>query len=156
MMQDYIALILSLIIAFAIWLVEPNYWMLSLAIIAVVIIFVYRRTNLLGIALIFFTFIFHPLGHQWLSWISFLLGVIILMYSPLGDTAKTAFEEMKKADAPHPKDKIESYAKGFSKTAAEAMVQTPNTGYDPSVFIHKSDKIAKNFFTELKDLFKRD
>jgi hypothetical protein len=155
-MRDYTPIIFALIISFILWLLYPEFWMLSLIIIALTLILVYKRTNLLGLALIFFTFVFGPLGYQWLSWLSFILGVIVLLYSPLNETVKTAWEEMKKADAPHPKDKFEGYIKGASKHAAEGLVQTPNTGYNPEVFIHKSDKIAKNFFTELKELFKRD
>ncbi|MGI6589460.1 MAG: hypothetical protein ACOX1V_02230 [Candidatus Iainarchaeum sp.] len=67
---------------------------------------------------------------------------------------KKVWEEVKKADATHPSGKMESYAKIASKQTAEFVFPEENKQYDYKGVLHKTPQLAKNFFTELKELFK--
>jgi len=93
------------------------------------------------------------LNVEWLGIVFLILCVIFFIDEPLRKHSKGAWEDMKKAEGTSPEAKIETYAKGFSKQFADGLVQAPETKYSVKGISHKTPNMAKNFFTELKDLF---
>ena len=93
---------------------------------------------------------------EWLGFVFLLMTLIAFLYDPLKKQADKAWEEAGKTDTFYPAGKLESYARGFSKQASEYLMQTPDTEYNfrKGTVIHKTQSGAKNFFSELKELFK--
>jgi hypothetical protein len=89
---------------------------------------------------------------EWLGFVFLALTVITLLYTPVKKQANVAWEDVKKIDAPFPDAKMDAYVKGASKQAAEFLVQSPATEYNYKGAMHKTPQLAKNFFTELKEL----
>ena len=90
---------------------------------------------------------------EWLGFVFLAIAFITLIYTPGKRHADIAWEEFKKADGTFPDAKMETYVKGFSKHSAEYLMQTPDTQYNYKAAMHKTPQMAKNFFTELKELF---
>ncbi len=89
---------------------------------------------------------------EWLGFVFLAIAFITLLYTPGKKHAKVAWEDMKKTEGSFPDVKLETYAKGFSKQAAEYLIQTPDTEYNYKAALHKTPQMAKNFFTELKEI----
>jgi hypothetical protein len=96
--------------------------------------------------------LFMSVGLEWPGFVFLAIAFITLLYTPAKKQTKVAWEDFKKIDGSYPDVKLESYAKGFSKQAAEYLVQAPDTEYNYKGALHKSPQIAKNFFTELKEI----
>lgn len=99
---------------------------------------------------ILFLFLELPL----LAVISFGAGVFGLVYTFAKWKKKKVWEEVKNAEPTHPKEKFESYTKGFSKQSADFLIPPEGTEYNHKGALHKTPQLSKNFFTELKELFK--
>mgnify|MGYP005839635205 CR=1 FL=1 len=106
------------------------------------------------IASLFITILFFYSGLDWLGFVFLAILVAALFYSLLKNKAKESWEDLKKADAFYPEAKLNEYIKGASKTVAENLSKTKNTEINYKAWIHKTHKIAKNFFSELGELFK--
>jgi hypothetical protein len=93
---------------------------------------------------------------EWLGFVFLLMALMAFLYNPIKKHADKAWEEANKAEANYPAGKLEAYSKGFSKQAAEYLIQTPDTEYNfrKGTVLHKTHTGAKNFFSELKELFK--
>jgi hypothetical protein len=81
-----------------------------------------------------------------------LLAVIFFFYEPTKKYSKIVWDEMKKAEPSAPDAKFDAYTKGFSKTLAENIVKTDETEINAKGALHKTPQMAKNFFTELKEI----
>ena len=89
---------------------------------------------------------------EWLGFVFFVIAIIVLLYNPAKKQTKQAWEDLKKAETTHPEAKYDSYVKGFSKQLAEGVIPPMETEYNTKGAIHKTPQLAKNFFSELKDL----
>ncbi len=90
---------------------------------------------------------------SWVGVIFFLLAFIVLIYNPSKKNAKKAWEEVKSAKGESVEKEFEGYFKNAGKLTAEAMTRKEGTQYritDPAKF----SPASKNFFSELKNLFK--
>jgi hypothetical protein len=96
--------------------------------------------------------LFLSVNIEWLGFVFIVITVITLLYTPVKKQTNVAWEDFKKIDAPYPDVKMDSYLKGATKHALELAMQTPDTEYNYKGAIHKTPQIAKNFFTELKEL----
>jgi hypothetical protein len=153
--MNYLPFILVLIIAAAIFIYEPYYAPISIVLVAIALLLMFRKSYLLGIFCLIGTFVLLPLGYHWEGFVLSIFGIILVLYHPMDKTARSAWDEMKKADAPYPDVKLDANIKGFSKSAAEWLIPAPNTEINSGGFLHKSSQIAKNFFKEMEDIFKR-
>jgi hypothetical protein len=93
-------------------------------------------------------------GLEWLGLVFIALAVIILIYEPGKKTLKKTIDDAKKQDAFFPEAKANEYVKGFSKQTADFLIHDPYTEYNYKHSLHKTPQMAKNFFAELKELFK--
>ena len=100
------------------------------------------------------TLLFLTLGLAELAFVIFAASLVGLTYSFSKWKSKKTWEEVKKAEGSVPDAKFDSYIKGASKQAADFLIPPQNSEYDYKGAIHKTPKMAKNFFTELKELFK--
>jgi hypothetical protein len=91
---------------------------------------------------------------EWLGFVFLIITVITFIYDPMKKRSKLAWEDMKKTDAFVPDAKLDSYVKGASKQFAEGLIGTPHTEYNFRKAADKTPQLAKNFFTELKEIFK--
>jgi len=89
---------------------------------------------------------------EWLGFVFLAIAFITLLYTPVKKQTDVAWSDFKKIEGSYPDVKLEAYAKGFSKQAAEYLVQTPDTEYNYKAAMHKTPQLAKNFFTELKEI----
>jgi len=153
--MNFLPYLAVLIVAALIFLYEPYYLPVSFAIAAVATLLMFRKSYLLGIFCMIGTFVVMPLGYEWLGFILMIFGIILVLYHPADKTARSAWEEMKKADAPYPDAKLDANIKGFSKSAAEWLIPPANTEIHAEGALHKTSQIAKNFFKELEEVFKR-
>jgi hypothetical protein len=96
--------------------------------------------------------IFIYLEVEWMGLAFIALSVIFFIYDPLKSKSKQAWEEMAKAETTSPDAKMDAYVKGFSKTLAENVVKTEETQVNIHGVVHKTPQMAKNFFSELKEL----
>ena len=103
----------------------------------------------LGIMLIF-------LEIDWLGYAFIGLAIVFWVYDLAKKYSKEMWEDLKKTDQVTPEAKFEAYAKGASKQAAERIVKTKDTEYNyrKGAVLPKTANMAKNFFAELKELFK--
>jgi|GEM_PF-2373927 len=152
--MNYLPYIVVLIVAALIFIFEPYYLPISVAIVAIATLLMFRKSYLLGIFCMIGTFVVMPLGYEWLGFVLFIFGIILILYHPADKTARSAWDEMKKADASFPAAKLDANIKGFSKSAAEWLIPTPNTEIRAEGALHKTSQIAKNFFKELEEIFK--
>lgn len=109
------------------------------------------RAFFVGIIL---TLLFLLIGLFDLAFVIFAVSFIVLIYNYMESKAKKAWDQVKKADASSPEAKLEAYTKNASKQAAEFLIPAEGTEYNYKGAIHKTPQLAKNFFAELKDLFK--
>jgi len=93
-------------------------------------------------------------GMDWLGLVFVALAVILLIYSPAKKTLNKTIEDAKKQDAFFPEAKANDYVRGVSKQAADFLIHEPYTEYNYKGAVHKTPQLAKNFFSELKELFK--
>ncbi len=91
---------------------------------------------------------------EWLGFVFLIITVITFIYTPVKNKSKLAWEDMKKTDASYPQAKFDSYVKGASKQFAEGLIGTPHTEYNFRKAVDKTPQISKNFFAELKEIFK--
>jgi flagellar biosynthesis component FlhA len=101
---------------------------------------------------IIITILFLIVGLEELAFIMFCASLIGLVYSFTKWKAKKTWEEVKKAEGSSPESKLEGYVKSASKQSAEFLVPPEGTEYNYKGAIHKTPQIAKNVFTELKEL----
>ncbi len=153
--MNYLPYIAVLIIATLLFFYEPYYLPISFAIVAIATLLMFRKSILLGVFCMIGTFVVMPLGYEWLGFVLFIFGIILVLYHPTDKTARSAWEEMKKADAPYPDAKLVTNLSGFSKSAAEWLIPPKNTEINAEGALHKTSQIAKNFFKEMEDIFKR-
>jgi hypothetical protein len=89
---------------------------------------------------------------EWLGFVFIIFTIITLLYNPVKKQTDVAWEDFKKIEAPYPDVKMDAYVKGVSKQAAEYLIQAPHTEYNYKGALHKTPQLAKNFFTELKEI----
>jgi len=94
------------------------------------------------------------LRFEWLGLIFFILAVIVLFYDPLKDKSKDAWEEMKKAEGSSPENKFGDYVKTTTKIFAQEINASKKSTINTKDYPKKLHSSSKNFFSELKDLFK--
>lgn len=99
------------------------------------------------------TLVFLVVGLAELAFVMFVASIIGLVYSFAKWKTKKTWEEVKKAEGSSPEVKMEGYVKGVSKQAADFLAPPENTQYNYKGALHKTPQLAKNFFTELKELF---
>lgn len=100
------------------------------------------------------TFLFLYVGLAELAFVIFATSLIGLTYDFAKYKSKKTWEEVKKAEGSVPDVKLDTYIKGASKQAADFLIPPENTEYNYKGAIHKTPQLAKNFFSELKELFK--
>jgi len=100
------------------------------------------------------TIIFLVLGLAELAVIIFAASLIGLVYNFAKWKGKKTWEEVKKAEGSVPDVKLDAYIKGTSKQAADFLIPPEGTEYNYKGAIHKTPQLSKNFFSELKELFK--
>ena len=100
------------------------------------------------------TIVFLFVGLADLAFVIFAVSLIGLVYDFAKWKTKKTWEEVKKAEGSVPDVKLDTYIKGASKQAADFLIPPENTEYNYKGAIHKTPQLAKNFFTELKELFK--
>ncbi len=108
------------------------------------------RVFFVGIVL---TILFLYLGLAELAFVIFSAALVGLVYSFAKWKSKKTWEEVKKAEGSTPEVKLETYLKGASKQGADFIIPPENTEYNYKGAIHKTPQMAKNFFSELKELF---
>lgn len=99
------------------------------------------------------TILFLYLQLSELAFIIFSVSVVVLVYNYVEAKSRKAWDQVKKAEGSSPEAKIEAYAKGVSKQTADFLAPPENTEYNYKGAIHKTPQLAKNAFTELKELF---
>ena len=90
----------------------------------------------------------------WLGLIFIVLGIITIAYDSLKKGTKNTWVELDKASGSSPEGKIKDYAENAIKITTAHIAQKNNEGYNAREFVSKAPKASKNFFSELKDLFK--
>jgi hypothetical protein len=91
---------------------------------------------------------------EWLGFVFIVLAIVLVLFGPTKRKAEQAKEHANKVEAFYPDTKFDSYVKGFSKQTAEFLFPAPHSEINARGAIHKTPQMAKNFFTELKELFK--
>ena len=100
------------------------------------------------------TLLFLYVGLAELAFVIFAASLVGLTYKFSKYKYKKTWEEVKKAEGSVPDAKFDAYIKGASKQAADFLIPPENTEYNYKGAIHKTPQLSKNFFTELKELFK--
>jgi hypothetical protein len=90
----------------------------------------------------------------WLGIIFILLGILVALYDPLSKGTKNAWNELDKAPSSYPEGKLEEYTKVFAKKGIEAITPKKHEKLKTEGIIQKTGPASKNFFSELKALFK--
>ncbi len=90
----------------------------------------------------------------WLGLIFILLGIVTAFYDPLKRGTKNTWKELDKVEGSYPEGKIQAYTQNAAKIITEHATQKNDEGYNVREYISKTPKASKNFFSELKDLFK--
>ncbi len=107
------------------------------------------RTFFIGLII---TILFLFVGLSALAFIIFVVSFIVLVYNYVEAKSRKAWDQAKKAEGSSPEAKLETYVKGASKQTADFLAPPENTEYNYKGALHKTPQLAKNFFTELKEL----
>ena len=105
------------------------------------------------ISLVLALFLFY-LGIEWLGLLFLIIAVIVLIYNPAKEAADKTWEEVDKAQGSSPEEAFGKYIGFATKKTSEWVMTKPNTKYNLNDVIPKSSPASKNFFSELKALFK--
>lgn len=117
------------------------------------------------LALLILGFFFLSAGVESLGFILLVLALLVLFYALLKSPAKNAWKEIDATKGSYPEGKFTKYteltAKKFAEYADEAFSdgrpygKSDNmTKYNAEGVVQKIHPASKNFFAELKDLFK--
>ena len=106
------------------------------------------------IAFLLLGFMFIYAGIDWLGFILLALALVTLIYNPAKETADKAWKELDKAQGSVPEEKFSEYTVLAAKKVGEFATKTPHTMYNKNAVVHKTPQMSKNFFSELKGLFK--
>ena len=96
--------------------------------------------------------LFFSVKLEWLGFVFLAIAFITLIYTPVKKQYDVAWDDLKKIDGAYPEAKMDAYVKGFSKQATEHLYPTRDTQINYKGAIHKTPQLAKNFFTELKEI----
>ena len=90
----------------------------------------------------------------WLGLIFILLAIVAGFYNPAKKEAQSAWNEMDKAQGEYPAGKLKEYAENAIALTTSEATRKPNEGLNTRAFASKAPTASKNFFSEIKDLFK--
>jgi hypothetical protein len=109
----------------------------------------YTILSLLILGLIFF---YVKMG--WLGLIFILLAIVAGIYSPTRTGAKSAWEELEKAEGSYPAGKLKEYTTIAIREGVGIATQKNTEGLNTKEWVSKAPVASKSFLSELKDLFK--
>jgi flagellar biosynthesis/type III secretory pathway M-ring protein FliF/YscJ len=91
---------------------------------------------------------------SWMGLVFIVLAIIIVVYNPTKKNAKTAWEQMEKAEGSSPEKKFKEYTKSAAKQFAQGISKDQDTQeYDLKNMHKKSPAVAKSLIDTIKDLF---
>ena len=90
----------------------------------------------------------------WLGIIFIALAIISGFYNTTKTQTKSAWKEIKEAKGSYPEGKLKEYTENAIKLGTTEVTRGDETSYNYREIVSKAPKASKNFFSELKDLFK--
>ena len=83
----------------------------------------------------------------WLGLIFILLAIVAGFYDPAKKGAKSAWEEMDKAEGEYPAGKLKEYAETTIGLATSEALRKPNEGLNTKAFVSKAPILLKPFLS---------
>jgi len=90
----------------------------------------------------------------WLGIIFILLAIVAGIYTPAKKGAKSAWNELDKAEGEYPAGKLKEYAENAIALGTSIATQKNDEGLNTRDWVSKAPTASKSFFSEIKDLFK--